>query len=99
MIRFSCPVCQQHLSARVGGAGEKIACPCCGQRLQIPTPRENRPTPPAGGPAYRPPEDCTPVKYATLAVVTVVGLKILAILAPILILFLILCIRLSILLR
>ncbi len=94
MIRFSCPVCQQHLSARDDGAGQKVACASCGQRLQIPAPSESRPAPAAPWPAYQSPPDRAPF-YATMAVVAVIGLKVLAVLA----LFLILCIRISLFLR
>jgi DNA-directed RNA polymerase subunit RPC12/RpoP len=42
MIRFSCPSCQKALKAPEEGAGRKISCPNCGQRLLIPSP----PSPP-----------------------------------------------------
>ncbi|HJT76851.1 MAG TPA: hypothetical protein VJ739_06575 [Gemmataceae bacterium] len=94
MIRFSCPVCQQHLSARDDGAGQKVACAACGQRLEIPTPPKNVPPRSASRPAYRSPPDHK-VSYATMAVIAVIGLKVLAVLT----LLLILCIRLSLFLR
>jgi DNA-directed RNA polymerase subunit RPC12/RpoP len=45
MIRFMCPTCLKHLKAPDDGAGRKIPCPRCGQRLQVPTP----PQPPEHG--------------------------------------------------
>jgi hypothetical protein len=39
MIRFSCPTCKKVLQGTAQQGGQKIACPGCGQRLQIPTPR------------------------------------------------------------
>lgn len=36
MIRFACPKCQKGLQAADEHAGAKIACPRCGQRVQIP---------------------------------------------------------------
>jgi hypothetical protein len=36
MIRFACPACQTVLQSPDPGAGNKVACPKCGQRLQIP---------------------------------------------------------------
>jgi hypothetical protein len=83
MIRFSCPVCQQHLSARDDGAGQKVSCASCGQRLQIPTTPEHRTHPTALLPPYHPPADRTSI-YAMAAVVAVIALKVL----PILVLFL-----------
>lgn len=38
MIRFQCPVCDKVLKAPDHGAGQKISCPKCGQRLLIPQP-------------------------------------------------------------
>ena len=38
MIRFQCPTCLKRLKAPDGGAGRKISCPKCGQRLLIPPP-------------------------------------------------------------
>jgi hypothetical protein len=38
VIRFSCPTCSKVLKAPDHGAGRKIACPGCGQRLLIPPP-------------------------------------------------------------
>lgn len=38
MIRFSCPTCKSLLQAPPVKAGEKVACPKCGQRLLIPNP-------------------------------------------------------------
>jgi V8-like Glu-specific endopeptidase len=42
MIEFACPKCQAVLSAPEGQAGNKTACPKCGQRLLVPKPAENR---------------------------------------------------------
>jgi DNA-directed RNA polymerase subunit RPC12/RpoP len=36
MIRFACPTCGKHLKAADRGAGMKVSCTRCGQRLQIP---------------------------------------------------------------
>lgn len=41
---FNCPKCQQELEVDASGAGEEIACPSCGSRIQIP-----KPDSPAGG--------------------------------------------------
>jgi DNA-directed RNA polymerase subunit RPC12/RpoP len=38
MIRFACPTCQSVLDSPDDSAGDKLACPRCGQRLQVPTP-------------------------------------------------------------
>src|SRR5262249_17765183 len=38
MIRFRCPSCQKVLKAPESGAGRKVSCPRCGQRVQIPLP-------------------------------------------------------------
>ncbi len=38
MIRFACPACRKILKAPDEGAGRKINCPKCGQRLLIPPP-------------------------------------------------------------
>src|ERR1700677_3411783 len=35
---FNCPKCQQELEVDASGAGEEIACPSCGSRIQIPKP-------------------------------------------------------------
>jgi hypothetical protein len=104
MIRFSCPTCQQHLSAAPAGAGSKIPCPSCGQRLEVPAPpcrdvsappepetdgrRPARPYPPA-------PEENRGIGYTIAAVCGVVGLKVLLVLLPFAVLIVILCIRLS----
>jgi outer membrane biosynthesis protein TonB/DNA-directed RNA polymerase subunit RPC12/RpoP len=45
MIRFQCPVCNSVINAQDERTGDKIACPKCGQRLQIPTPPRPKPTP------------------------------------------------------
>jgi hypothetical protein len=37
-VRFQCPACQSVLECPERKAGEKIVCPKCGQRLQIPRP-------------------------------------------------------------
>lgn len=39
MIAFRCPSCQANLQAKLNSAGEKIFCGHCGQKLQIPIPR------------------------------------------------------------
>jgi DNA-directed RNA polymerase subunit RPC12/RpoP len=41
-IRFSCPTCQKALKAPDNGAGRKIPCPQCGQRLMIPPTEQTR---------------------------------------------------------
>jgi hypothetical protein len=33
MIRFACPTCRQILKAPDHGAGHKLLCPKCGQKL------------------------------------------------------------------
>jgi hypothetical protein len=38
MIRYSCPRCKKALEAPAGFAGQKLNCPGCQQRLQIPQP-------------------------------------------------------------
>jgi DNA-directed RNA polymerase subunit RPC12/RpoP len=37
-IRYSCPKCKKSLESPAGAAGQKLNCPGCGQRLQIPQP-------------------------------------------------------------
>jgi DNA-directed RNA polymerase subunit RPC12/RpoP len=41
MMNFACPTCKMALSAPHEKAGAKTACPYCGQRLQVPT-RKNQ---------------------------------------------------------
>src|SRR5262245_55502254 len=36
MPRFTCPTCQQHLSAPDSAVGQKVACPQCGQKILLP---------------------------------------------------------------
>ena len=43
MIRYNCPRCKKSLESPVSFAGQKLNCPDCNQRLQIPQP----PSPPA----------------------------------------------------
>jgi DNA-directed RNA polymerase subunit RPC12/RpoP len=38
MVRFTCPTCKAVLQAPPVQAGEKVACPKCGQRILIPNP-------------------------------------------------------------
>lgn len=38
MIRFKCPACQKVLKVLDEGAGRKINCPKCGQRMRTPAP-------------------------------------------------------------
>lgn len=38
MIRYICPTCQSSLESPVSQVGQKVACPKCHQRLQIPNP-------------------------------------------------------------
>ncbi len=40
MIRFQCPACQKVLKVVDGGAGRKINCPKCGQRMLVPAPAQ-----------------------------------------------------------
>lgn len=42
MIRFGCPTCRSVLESPERKAGDKIACPKCGQRLQVPAPPRNK---------------------------------------------------------
>jgi hypothetical protein len=104
MIRFSCPACQQHLCTAPAGAGSKIACPSCGQRVQAPAPPCRDASTPSEAetdgprlarPYYRAPEDNRGLGYVVAAVCGVVGLKVLVVLLPIVVLIAILCIRLS----
>jgi formylglycine-generating enzyme required for sulfatase activity len=37
-IRFACPVCMTAMKAPAQNAGQKLNCPTCGQRIQIPLP-------------------------------------------------------------
>jgi len=46
MIRYTCPRCKRSLESPVSYAGQKLNCPGCDQRLQIPQP--STPPPPAG---------------------------------------------------
>ena len=79
MIRFSCPVCTQHLSAAEGAGGRKIECPSCRQRLQIPIPPAATDDEADG--SGRPPVPYTRpdqgVRYVVAAACGVVGLKVL----------------------
>jgi DNA-directed RNA polymerase subunit RPC12/RpoP len=43
MVRYTCPRCKKSLESPASFAGQKLPCPGCGQRLQIPLPS----TPPA----------------------------------------------------
>jgi hypothetical protein len=45
LIRYTCPRCKKALEAPVSLAGDKLSCPSCAQRLQIPQP--SAPPPPA----------------------------------------------------
>jgi DNA-directed RNA polymerase subunit RPC12/RpoP len=45
MIRYSCPRCKKSLESPASLAGQKLHCPDCNQRLQIPQP--STPPPPA----------------------------------------------------
>jgi len=36
-VRFDCPHCQQHFEAASDMAGEVLACPTCGQNIQVPS--------------------------------------------------------------
>jgi uncharacterized protein YkwD/DNA-directed RNA polymerase subunit RPC12/RpoP len=40
VIRFACPRCKQVLKGRAEQAGKSLACPKCGQRLQVPRVQE-----------------------------------------------------------
>jgi DNA-directed RNA polymerase subunit RPC12/RpoP len=42
MIHYSCPRCSAILQAADQEAGSKVACPHCGQRLQLPLPPVNK---------------------------------------------------------
>jgi len=42
MVKFTCPVCKENLSAPTDQIGTKSSCPNCGQRLQIPNPAVNK---------------------------------------------------------
>jgi len=45
MIRYTCARCKKSLESPVSFAGQKINCPDCGQRLQIPPPSAPPPPP------------------------------------------------------
>jgi DNA-directed RNA polymerase subunit RPC12/RpoP len=45
MIRYSCPRCKKSLESPVSFAGQKLHCPDCNQRLQIPQPSTPPPPP------------------------------------------------------
>lgn len=45
MIRYTCPRCSKSLESPVSFAGQKLNCPDCGQRLQIPQPSTPPPPP------------------------------------------------------
>jgi DNA-directed RNA polymerase subunit RPC12/RpoP len=49
MIRYNCPRCKKSLESPVSFAGQKLNCPDCTQRLQIPQP----PSPPSAPPANK----------------------------------------------
>ena len=59
MIRFACPSCRAGLQVTDKGAGQKIACPNCGQRLQIPAPPPRFDKAVLGEPIPLPPADAT----------------------------------------
>src|SRR5262249_27893432 len=42
MIQFACPRCQKVLQAEESATGNKVDCPGCGQRLQVPPPALNK---------------------------------------------------------
>ncbi|HEV3259871.1 MAG TPA: CAP domain-containing protein, partial [Gemmataceae bacterium] len=59
MFRFACPACKAILQAPEQQAGAKVACPKCGQRLQIPVPltavkNKSAPRPAASPPRSQP---------------------------------------------
>jgi DNA-directed RNA polymerase subunit M/transcription elongation factor TFIIS len=41
-LRFACPRCRSVLEAPIHKAGEKVPCPKCGQRLQVPGPTREK---------------------------------------------------------
>jgi DNA-directed RNA polymerase subunit RPC12/RpoP len=45
MIRYTCPRCKKSLESPVSFAGQKLNCPGCNQRLQIPQPSTPAPPP------------------------------------------------------
>jgi DNA-directed RNA polymerase subunit RPC12/RpoP len=72
MIRYSCPRCKKSLESPASFAGQKLNCPDCNQRLQIPQPSTPPPVPavnktilateePAATPTSRPPRLPPPV--------------------------------------
>ena len=111
MIRFSCPICTQRLSAADRQSGCKIECPSCRQRLRIPNAlasceylsgdqRDTANGSGREGPAFASPPAARPdpnTRYVIAAAFAVVCLKVLALLIPVIILILILLIRLSVL--
>src|SRR4029078_10714068 len=46
VIRYTCPRCKKALESRARFAGQKLNCPDCNQRLQIPKPAAPPPPPP-----------------------------------------------------
>jgi hypothetical protein len=56
MLAFKCPACKNQLHVSEGKAGHKVACPSCGQLLQVPLPRQ----PPRPAPAQPKPTTAEP---------------------------------------
>jgi DNA-directed RNA polymerase subunit RPC12/RpoP len=50
VIRFACPTCRKPLKVEDEGAGRKISCPRCGQRILVPSPDPPPSKPAAGNP-------------------------------------------------
>jgi mono/diheme cytochrome c family protein len=70
MISFACPRCQGNYRASDREAGNKFACPACGQRVQIPFPPQGQPktsNPTEPSLPTEPPQDAvatpSPIRY------------------------------------
>ena len=42
VLHYSCPSCRSPLESLESQAGRKVACPTCGQRMQVPWPAKNK---------------------------------------------------------
>jgi DNA-directed RNA polymerase subunit RPC12/RpoP len=59
-IRFSCPVCGQHIKADEDMAGASVKCPICGKQLIVPPAGQAAPQPPAQPPPVTQPVPAPP---------------------------------------
>jgi DNA-directed RNA polymerase subunit RPC12/RpoP len=63
MIRYTCPRCKKSLESPVSFAGQKLNCPDCNQRLQIPQP-STPPAPPVNKTVLATEEPSAPAAFA-----------------------------------